>query len=348
MSDIIESTNELPTPSGDGEGLPTSTPGPQGDNPPSSGSTNPSSSGEETGYNEQQPVEEETKTEPEVVAEDAPGDLSTDESVPDDAVTGFQPPTTEELTQLGLNIRNELGFPFNLIDMDKYTEIFQKRDMTSEEVADITKDVVNNMTKVLSSRNASEAEISTTVGVVSTAVDAYINMIGQGWEAQRKEEQAAENAREAYVKSIRESTSPEQIEKAKTLLDSLNGQEQMKFEDFLLNDYKDNPGLVDKLIAGDDVVDELEKAIQAFKTNPNTLKNFLKDLSGPAKSKAALVDYAYKELGMAGTPPTNPTDAEIKHIVEQIRNVKGSLLSGAIPKGLLNKDITDILNKINK
>ena len=347
MSDTIEITNDLPTPTGDGEGLPTSEVKPEEGNTSSTEDTSISPSGEETGHNEQSTQEENTTSE-EVVGDDSTDDGPTDESLSDDAVSGFQPPTYEELTGLGLDVKNELGFPFNLLDMDKYTDIFRERSMKPEEVDGIKQEIVDNMTKILASRNISESEIATTAGVVSASVDSYIGMIGKGWELQREQEAAEAVQRENYITSLRESTSPEQLEKAKTLLESLTGQEQLKFEDFLLNDYKDNPGLINKLIAGDDVVDELETAIKAFKTNPNTLKNFLKDLAGPAKSKAALVDYAYKELGMTGTPPTNPTDSDIQSIVEQIRNVKGSLLSGNLPKGLINKDITDILNKINR
>ena len=347
MSDIIETTNELPTSSGDGEGLPTSEVKPEDGNTSSTEDTSISPSREEAGHNEQSTQEENTTSE-EVVGDDAADDSLTDEPISDDSVSGFQPPTYEELTGLGLDVKNELGFPFNLLDMEKYTDIFRERSMNPEEVDGIKQEIVENMTKILASRNISESEIATTAGVVSASVDSYIGMIGKGWELQREQEAADAVQRENYLTSIRESTSPEQLEKAKTLLESLTGQEQLKFEDFLLNDYKDNPGLVNKLIAGDDVVDELETAIKAFKANPNTLKNFLKDLAGPAKSKAALVEYAYKELGMAGTPPTNPTDSDIQSIVEQIRNVKGSLLSGNLPKGLINKDITDILNKINR
>jgi hypothetical protein len=347
MSDTIETTNELSTPIGDGEGLPTSEVKPQEGNPTNIEDTSTTLPGEETGHNEQSTTEEDTTSE-EVVGDSPTSDDTTDESISDDSVSGFQPPTYEELTGLGLDVKNELGFPFNLLDMDKYTDIFRERSMNDEEVSGIKQEIVDNMTKILASRNISESEIATTAGVVSASVDSYIGMVGKGWELQREQDAAEAVQRENYITSIRESTSPEQLEKAKTLLESLTGQEQLKFEDFLLNDYKDNPKLVDKLIAGDDVVDELEQAIQAFKNNPNTLKNFLKDLSGPAKSKAALVEYAYKELGMTGTPPTNPTDSDIQSIVEQIRNVKGSLLSGNLPKGLINKDITDILNKINR
>jgi hypothetical protein len=344
MSDIIETTNELPTSSGDGEGLPTSEVKPEDGNTSSTEDTSISPSREEAGHNEQSTQEENTTSE-EVVGDDAADDSLTDEPISDDSVSGFQPPTYEELTGLDLDVKNELGFPFNLLDMEKYTDIFRERSMTPEEVDGIKQEIVENMTKILASRNISESEIATTAGVVSASVDSYIGMIGKGWELQREQEAADVVQRENYLTSIRESTSPEQLEKAKTLLESLTGQEQLKFEDFLLNDYKDNPGLVSKLNAGDDVVDELETAIKAFKANPNTLKNFLKDLAGPAKSKAALVEYAYKELGMAGTPPTNPTDSDIQSIVEQIRNVKGSLFSKNLPKGLINKDITDILNK---
>ena len=347
MSDTIETTNELSTPIGDGEGLPTSEVKPQEGNPANIEDASTTPPGEETGHNEQSTSEEDTTSE-EVVGDSPTSDGTTDESISDDSVSGFQPPTYEELTGLGLDVKNELGFPFNLLDMDKYTDIFRERSMNDEEVSGIKQEIVDNMTQLLSSRNISESEIATTAGVVSASVDSYIGMIGKGWELQREQDAAEAVQRENYITSIRESTSPEQLEKAKTLLESLTGQEQLKFEDFLLNDYKDNPGLVNKLIAGDDVVDELETAIQAFKSNPNTLKNFLKDLSGPAKSKAALVEYAYGELGMTGTPPTNPTDSDIQNIVEQIRNVKGSLLSGNLPKGLINKDITDILNKINR
>jgi hypothetical protein len=347
MSDTIENTNELSTPIGDGDGLPTSEVKPQEGNPTNIEDTSTTPPGEETGHNEQSTTEEDTTSE-EVVGDSPTSDDTTDESISDDSVSGFQPPTYEELTGLGLDVKNELGFPFNLLDMDKYTDIFRERSMNDEEVSGIKQEIVDNMTKILASRNISESEIATTAGVVSASVDSYIGMVGKGWELQREQDAAEAVQRENYITSIRESTSPEQLEKAKTLLESLTGQEQLKFEDFLLNDYKDNPKLVDKLIAGDDVVDELEQAIQAFKNNPNTLKNFLKDLSGPAKSKAALVEYAYKELGMTGTPPTNPTDSDIQSIVEQIRNVKGSLLSGNLPKGLINKDITDILNKINR
>ena len=348
MSDTIETTNELPTPIGDGEGLPTSEVKPQEGSTTDTEDTSITPSGEEAGPNEQSTSEEGSDSTEDVVGDDSTVDGDADESTSDDSVSGFQPPTYEELTGLGLDVKNELGFPFNLLDMDKYTDIFRERSMKPEEVDGIKQEIVDNMTKILASRNISESEIATTAGVVSASVDSYIGMIGKGWELQREQEAAEAVQRENYLTSVRESTSPEQLEKAKTLLESLTGQEQLKFEDFLLNDYKDNPGLVNKLIAGDDVVDELETAIKAFKANPNTLKNFLKDLAGPAKSKAALVDYAYKELGMTGTPPTNPTDSDIQNIVEQIRNVKGSLLSGNLPTGLINKDITDILNKINR
>lgn len=349
MSDTIETTNDLPTTTGDGEGLPTSEVKPEEGSTPTTEDTSVAPSREETGHNEQSTQEDDTTGTDDLVGDDTADSTSTDESLSnDDAVSGFQPPTYEELTGLGLDVKNELGFPFNLLDMEKYTDIFRERSMKPEEVDGIKQEIVENMTKVLASRNISESEIATTVGVVSASVDSYIGMIGKGWELQREQEAADAVQRENYITSLRESTSPEQLEKAKALLDNLTGQEQLKFEDFLLNDYKDNPGLIDKLIAGDDVVDELETAIKAFKANPNTLKNFLKDLAGPAKSKAALVDYAYKELGMTGTPPTNPTDSDIQNIVEQIRNVKGSLLSGNLPKGLINKDITDILNKINR
>lgn len=295
-------------------------------------------SGEEAGYNGQ-PTTPTEETEQERVGEDA-SDAISDNSDVGDGVGGFTPPTEDEIKELDLKVHNELPFPFSLVNMDEYTQTLLERSLTDQELSSIKDTFTESLTKLLEKRGTPKEGLAFIPELVGQTVEGYMSMVDKGYEEHRN----TLKQKEEYVNTLRETTPPQQLEEVKSIFDTMTPTEIVKFEDYLLNEYDNREGLIDRLNKADNVVDDIKKAYESFKKNGNTLGNFLKELTGPTRSKLNFAQYAHKELRLQGVAPDNPTDEQIKQYASQLRNIKGSYYHPDF-NGILNDDILAILNK---
>lgn len=342
MSDNQENTVELlPTP-GDGEGI-----SPSEYNQPEAPTTfseameelEKEGSGDETGYNGQSTPTEGTETTTDGVGEDASDAIPNDSDV-GDAVSGFTPPTEDEIKELNLKVHNELPFPFSLVNMEEYTQTLLERSLTEQELSSIKDTFTESLTKLLEKRGTPKEGLAFIPELVGQTVEGYMSMVDKGYEEHR----AILKEKEEYVNTLRETTPPQQLEEVKAVFDKMTPTEIVKFEDYLLNEYDNREGLIDRLNKADNVVDDIKQAYEEFKKNGNTLGNFLKELTGATRSKLNFAQYAHKELRLQGVAPDNPTDEQIRQYATQLRNIKGNFFHPDF-KGILNDDILAIINK---